>query len=57
MFEYFDHTADLGIRVVTARLEDIYAEAAQALFSVIVEEPETVRASESRRTSSLRVVT
>ena len=49
MFEYFDHTADLGIRIETAELDDIYAEAAEALFGVISDDPATIRASESRR--------
>ena len=49
MYEFFDHTADLGIRVQTARLEDIYAEAAEALFAVLTDEPETIRPRESRR--------
>src|SRR5262245_24350613 len=49
MYEFFDHTADLGIRVQTERLEDIYAEAAEALFDVISEDPNTIRSRESRR--------
>jgi SHS2 domain-containing protein len=49
MYEFFDHTADLGIRVQTARLEDIYAEAAEALFAVISDDPATIKPRESRR--------
>lgn len=37
MFEFFEHTADLGIRVRSADLETLFTEAALALFSVIVE--------------------
>lgn len=48
MYEFFDHTADLGIHVETAKLDDIYAEAAEALFAVIADEPETIRTSETR---------
>lgn len=48
MYEFFDHTADLGIHVETAKLEDIYAEAAEALFAVIVDEPAAIRSSETR---------
>ena len=36
MFEVFDHTADLGLRVRAADLESLLVEAAQALFSTIV---------------------
>ena len=49
MYEFFDHTADLGIHVESARLEDIYAEAAEALFAVICDEPESIKSMESRR--------
>jgi len=49
MYEFFDRTADLGIHVETARLEDLYAEAAEALFAVICDEPETIKPRESRR--------
>jgi SHS2 domain-containing protein len=44
MFETFDHTADLGLRVRAADLDALFAEAAEALFSVIVEDLSTVRA-------------
>lgn len=36
MFELFDHTADLGIRVRAPSLEQLFAEAAQALLATIV---------------------
>jgi SHS2 domain-containing protein len=42
MFETFDHTADLGLRVRAADLNTLFAEAAAALFSTIVEDPATV---------------
>ncbi len=48
MYEFFDHTADLGIHIETAKLEDVYAEAAEALFAVIVDDPTAVRAAETR---------
>jgi SHS2 domain-containing protein len=38
MYETFDHTADLGIRIRAADLNALFAEAAQALFSTIVED-------------------
>lgn len=43
MFEYFDHTADLGLRIRSANLNGLFAEAARALFSAIVESLDSVR--------------
>ncbi len=43
MFETFDHTADLGLRIRSADLNTLFAEAAQALFSVIVDDLASVR--------------
>jgi SHS2 domain-containing protein len=42
MFETFEHTADLGLRIRAADLGTLFNEAAQALFAVLVEEPSTV---------------
>jgi SHS2 domain-containing protein len=42
MFETFEHTADLGLRIRAADLDTLFNEAAQALFSVIVEVPSEV---------------
>jgi len=42
MHETFDHTADLGLRVRAADLDTLFAEAAQVLFSVIVEDSHSV---------------
>jgi SHS2 domain-containing protein len=42
MYETFEHTADLGLRVRAADLNQLFAEAAQALFSAIVDDLETV---------------
>jgi SHS2 domain-containing protein len=36
MYETFEHTADLGLRVVAADLATLFAEAAQGLTSMIV---------------------
>lgn len=44
MYEQFEHTADLGLRVRAANLNTVFAEAADCLFSVIVENPESIRA-------------
>jgi SHS2 domain-containing protein len=43
MYETFEHTADLGLRIRAADLPTLFAEAAQVLFSVIVEDLATVR--------------
>jgi protein archease len=43
MYETFDHTADLGLRVRTADLDSLFAEAAECLFSAIVEDLSTIR--------------
>jgi SHS2 domain-containing protein len=45
MFETFDHTADLGLRVRAATLDALFAEAGVALFSAIVEDVAAVRPS------------
>src|SRR5207302_7431422 len=43
MYETFDHTADLGLRIRAADLDTLFVEAAQALFGTIVEDLATVR--------------
>jgi SHS2 domain-containing protein len=43
MYETFEHTADLGLRVRAPDLDTLFAEAGQALFSAIVEDLGTVR--------------
>lgn len=43
MFETFDHTADLGLRIQSADLNTLFIEAAQALFSTIVDDLGTIR--------------
>src|SRR5262249_31048642 len=42
MYETFEHTADLGLRVRAPDLNALFAEAARALFSAIVEHLSTV---------------
>jgi SHS2 domain-containing protein len=42
MFETFEHTADLGLRVRAADLDTLFSEAARALFATIVEDPSAV---------------
>lgn len=48
MFETFEHTADLGLRVRAASVNDLFAEAGRGLFSVIVENADSVRPEVSR---------
>ncbi len=43
MYEIFEHTADLGLRVRAPDLETLFVEAARALFSVIVANLDDVR--------------
>jgi len=47
MFETFDHTADLGLRIRAPDLGTLFEEAAQALFSAIVEDLATVQPAQS----------
>jgi len=48
MYEFFEHTADLGLRIRADDLDELFAEAARALFSSIVTNLDDVRPSESR---------
>ena len=43
MYEVFDHTADVGLRIRADTLDGLFAEAARALFSVIVRNVDAVR--------------
>jgi SHS2 domain-containing protein len=43
MYETFEHTADLGLRVRAPDLDALFAEAGACLFSAIVEDPGAVR--------------
>src|SRR6516164_2619076 len=46
MFETFDHTADLGLRVRAPDLDTLFSEAGLALFSTLVENLASVRPRE-----------
>jgi SHS2 domain-containing protein len=48
MYETFEHTADLGLRIRADSLNNLFAEAGRALFWIIVAEPEEVRIVEER---------
>ena len=43
MYEHFEHTADLGLRVRAADVNALFAEAAAALFAAILDGIDTVR--------------
>jgi SHS2 domain-containing protein len=43
MFELFEHTADLGLRVRANSLEELFKEAARGLLAILVANPEAVR--------------
>jgi len=43
MYETFEHTADLGLRIRTLDLNTLFAEAGKALFSAIVDDLNTVQ--------------
>jgi SHS2 domain-containing protein len=47
MFETFDHTADLGLRVQAQTLNQLFVDAAEALFSTVVEDLKTVNPVQS----------
>ena len=47
MYELFEHTADLGLRVRAADLNTLFAEAAACLFSAVLEDIGTVRPERS----------
>ncbi len=42
MFEVFDHTADVGLRIRSETLDGLFAEAGRALMSVLIDNPEDV---------------
>lgn len=43
MYEFFEHTADLGLRIRAPDLDTLFVEAAQALFTALIEDLSTVR--------------
>lgn len=47
--ETFDHTADLGLRIMADSLVDLFQTAAIGLFDVVVANREEVRASEAEQ--------
>ena len=52
MYETFEHTADLGLRVEAADLDGLFAEAGRGLTSMLVDDPAQIH---PRLEASLRV--
>jgi SHS2 domain-containing protein len=52
MYEHFEHTADLGLRVRATDLDTLFADAAEALTAAIVED---VTSIEPREESTFRI--
>jgi SHS2 domain-containing protein len=48
MYETFEHTADLGLRIRAADLESLFTEAGRALFSVLVDDLSTVQPAQAQ---------
>ena len=48
MYEVFDHTADVGLRIRAPDRSSLFAEAARALFSLVVVNLDAVQAVEER---------
>ncbi len=48
MYEHFEHTADLGLRIRAASLEELYAEAGRALTAALVARPDAVQPTQRR---------
>lgn len=49
MFETFDHTADLGLRVQAATLPELFADAGLGLMAMLVEELDSIEPKEHRQ--------
>ena len=48
MYELFEHTADLGLRVEAGTLQELLVEAARGLTAIIAANPEAVQPVQSR---------
>jgi SHS2 domain-containing protein len=49
MYEVFEHTADLGLRIRAASREQLFSEAARALLSVFISNPDSVQLLHTHR--------
>ncbi len=48
MFEFYDHTADVGMRVRAVDLPGLFAQAAQGLFALIVQDPGRIQPTQKQ---------
>ena len=48
MYEIFEHTADLGLRIRAADLPTLFADAGRGLFAMVVENPDAIQPTVSR---------
>jgi SHS2 domain-containing protein len=48
MFDYFEHTADLGLRVTAISLEELLTESARGLLAMLLANPDAVRPVQER---------
>ncbi len=48
MYEHFEHTADLGLRIRAATKEELFAEAGRALTAALVARLDSIRPAEPR---------
>jgi SHS2 domain-containing protein len=48
MYEIFEHTADLGLRVRAADLPTLFADAGRGLFAMVVDNLDSIAVAESR---------
>jgi SHS2 domain-containing protein len=46
VYEFFEHTADLGLRIRAREPEEIFVDAARALTNAIVENPQSIQPAE-----------
>lgn len=51
MYELFEHTADLGLRVQAKSLPELLAEAARGLLAMLLANPDAVRSLQARTIS------
>lgn len=49
MFETFEHTADLGLRVMAESLESLFEEAAAGLMAIVCRNPEAIQPNQTRQ--------
>lgn len=49
MYEIFEHTADVGLRIRAADLDTLFADAGRGLFAIIVGDLRSVETRETRR--------